>query len=256
MREQGPAVQIVVRNEAGNVVNRVDGPTSAGVHRVAWDLERSSQEIVEVEEESGGFGFFGGGYMALPGTYTATLVAVEEGDVTELDGPVSFEVEPLYDGALPRASNEEVATFREEVVAFEREVTRAEDAADELVQRVEAMQTALERAGTADPALEGRLYEARLELLELREELEGSEAKGEIGERGPPTPDDRLDVAEEGLQTSYGPTELHRRTLEVGRAELAPIREEIDRYGDQVLPELESALEATGAPPVEGQAGG
>ena len=43
---------------------------------------------------------------------------------------------------------------------------------------------------------------------------------------GPRSPDDRLDMAEEGLETLYGPTELHRSMLEVGRAELARYAED------------------------------
>jgi photosystem II stability/assembly factor-like uncharacterized protein len=253
MREQGPTVQVVVRDAAGTVIDRVDGPTSAGLHRVSWDLEHAPKGIVELESPAGGGGFGGGGgFLALPGTYEATLSAIEEGEVAELAGPIQFEVVPLRDGALPRVSNEAVASFRAEVVAFERDLEGAENLLDEQIQKVEAMQTALARAERDDPALAGRLYDTRLELLELREALEGSEAKDEIGERDPPSPGNRLNVGENGLETTYGPTELHRRTLEAGRNELATIRREIDRMAGEVVPELEGALEATGAPPVEG----
>ncbi len=247
MREQGPTVQVVVRDAAGSVIDRVDGPTSAGLHRVSWDLEHAPQGLVDLESPGGG-----GGFLALPGTYAATLVKIEEGEVTELAGPIRFEVEPLREGTLPRVSNEAVASFRAEVVALERDLDRAETLIDEQIQKVEALQTALARAERPDPELASRLYEARLELLELREALEGSEAKDEIGERDPPTPDDRLDVGQDGLDTTYGPTQLHRRTVEAGRNELVAIRGQIDRMAEQVVPELERAVEATGAPPVEG----
>ncbi|MFP4624803.1 MAG: hypothetical protein ACLFRX_11535, partial [Gemmatimonadota bacterium] len=105
------------------------------------------------------------------------------------------------------------------------------------------------------PALTRRLNEARLELLELNEALRGSEAKGEVGERGPPTPSNRLYVGMRGLNTTYGPTELHRRTIDAGRAELVPIRAEVERMADDVVPALARDLQATGAPPVEGLGG-
>jgi len=249
IREQGPAVQVVVRDEDGTVVDRVEGKTSAGVHRVAWDLRHAPANVVEPGEEGGGF--FGGGFPALPGRYTATLVAIEEGEPTELDGPVPFEVVPLREGALPRTAGDEVAAFRERVTEFQRTLTRTSDDLEEHVERVEAMQTALERAEASDPELAGRLHDTRRELLELRERIRGSEAKDEIGERGPPTPANRLFVGLRGLNTTHGPTELHRRTVEAGRAELAPIREEVERFGSEVIPELERALEAAGAPPVK-----
>ena len=55
MREQGPTIQVVIRDQNGTVVNRVDGPTSAGVHRVAWEFEYSSKSMISLE---GGGGFY------------------------------------------------------------------------------------------------------------------------------------------------------------------------------------------------------
>jgi photosystem II stability/assembly factor-like uncharacterized protein len=247
MREQGPAVLIVVRDAAGTVINRVSGPTSAGFHRVSWALRYAPKNVIELEDPSGGRGFW-----APSGTYTATLVKVEEGEVSELAGPVSFEVRPLRDGALPGASDEVIATFRAELESFQHDLARTDNLLDELIQKVEAMQTALARAESDDPQLAARLYQTRLELLDLRETMEGSEAKDEIGERDPPSPGNRFSVGVRGLNTSYGPTELHRTTVQAGRNELAALRSELDRIAEQVMPELERALEAAGAPPIEG----
>jgi hypothetical protein len=165
---------------------------------------------------------------------------------------VSFKVVPLRDGALPRAANEVIAAFREEMETFQQDLQRTDNLLDEQIQKVEAMQTALERAEADDPQLAARLYGTRLELLDLREAMEGSEAKGEIGARDPPSPGNRFFVGWRGLSTTYGPTELHRRTVQAGRNELAALRSALDRIAEQVMPELERALKAAGAPPIEG----
>ncbi|MDX1577059.1 MAG: glycosyl hydrolase [Gemmatimonadota bacterium] len=248
MRERGPTVQVVVRDPAGTVIDRVDGPTSAGVHRVAWDLRHSPKGLVGLGQ--GGFG--GGGFLALPGDYTATLIAIERGETTELSDPVGFEVVPLEEGALTPVSDEVFAAFREEVEAFQQDLARTDDLLDDQLDRVRALQTSLDRAEGDDPELRSRLEDTRIQLLELREAMNGSEAKGEIGERSDPTPSSRLFVGFRGLSTTYGPTELHRRTIEAGRVELADIRAEVDRMAGQVVPALEQAVEAAGGPPVEG----
>jgi hypothetical protein len=49
---------------------------------------------------------------------------------------------------------------------------------------------------------------------------------------------------------------MHRQSVQVGRAEFAPIRAEIQRYAEDVVPALERAVEATGAPPIERRRGG
>ncbi len=248
MREQGPIVQVVVRDRNGTVVNRVDGPTSAGMHRVAWDLEMMPNAQIEPGQGGG----FGGSVWALPGTYKAELIKVEGGEVAQLAGPVEFEVVPLYEGALERKSPDVVASFRQELESFQLVLERAGNTLEEQIDRVEAMQTALSRADDPDPTLNARLYQTRLELLELRERLEGSEARGQIGERGPITPSGRLFVGYRGLSSTYGPTETHRQAIAAGQAELAPIRAEIERFADEVVPELMRAVEATGAPPIAG----
>ena len=251
MREQAPLVQVVIRDQNGTVINRVDGPTSAGVHRVAWNFRYSSDAMVGLESGGGS----GGGFLALPDTYTATLIKIEESMVRELAGPVNFRVVPVFDGALERVSPDVVAAFREEVMAFAHDLTETTNLLEEQIQRVEAMQTALRRADSLAPDLNERLYQARLQLLELQETMRGSEARREIGERNPPSPSSRLSVGYRGLRTMYGPTEMHRESVRVGNAELAPIRTEIERYAEEVMPSLERALEATGAPPIERQGG-
>ena len=251
MREQGPTVQVVIRDRNGTVVNRVDGPTSAGIHRVAWDLEYSSKAMISLEGGGGG-----GGFPVLPDTYMATLIKIEQGEVTELAGPVEFEVVPAFEGALERVPANVVAAFREAVESFAQDLTETSNLLEEQTQLVEAMQTALARSDSVAPDLNNQLYQTRLELLALREQLRGSEARGEVGERSPPTPGSRLSVGYNGLSTTYGPTEMHRQSVQVGRAELAPIRTEIERYAEEVVPSLERAVEATGAPPIERRRGG
>ncbi len=77
-----------------------------------------------------------------------------------------------------------------------------------------------------------------------------------MGESGPPTPGDRLNAAEGGLETTYGPTQLHRSMLDIARAELQPLRAEIERMANDVVPDLEAAVEAAGAPPLARRVGG
>jgi hypothetical protein len=44
---------------------------------------------------------------------------------------------------------------------------------------------------------------------------------------------------------------MHRRAVAAGRSELAELESGLDRVAEQVMPELERALEAAGAPPIE-----
>jgi len=251
MREEGPKVYITIKDKNGNVVNRVEGPASKGFHRINWELDYPSKDVVSLEEPPGGGGFFGGGFMATPGTYTATLHKIERGEVTQLSEPVSFEVMPLESGAIQRSSDETIIAFREELEKFQQDMTQTTNKLRTQLDKVSAMQRALNRADNEDPDLMKRLNDARLRLLELNEKMNGSEAKNKIGERNPPSPRSRMFVGFRALNTTYGPTEMHRETVEIGKQELGEFKQELNEFIDSTMPGLEQDLENADAPPIE-----
>lgn len=251
-REEGPEVYITIKDENGNVVNRVSGPTGKGFHRVNWDLRYPSKDLIELGEMEGSGGFFGGGFMATPGTYTATLSKVIRGEVTQLSEPISFDVVPLQQQAVEgSASDEEIASFRENLEAFQQDLSQTTNTLRDQLDKVNAIETALERAEQEDHDLHRRINDTRLDLLELNERMNGSEVKDEVGERSPPSPRSRMFVGFRALSTTYGPTELHRETVEIGKEELQEFKQDLDRLVSTVRA-LERDLEATGAPPIEG----
>lgn len=70
----------------GKVVREVPGPSTAGIHRVNWDLRPAGA--------GGGFGGRGGAIVK-PGKYTVTLEKLEGKTATTLGEPQTFEVVPL-----------------------------------------------------------------------------------------------------------------------------------------------------------------
>jgi hypothetical protein len=239
-----------VKKEDGTVVNRVDASTSSGFHRVNWDLRYPSKDVVDLGEEGSG-GWWGTEFLVTPGTYTATLTKTEHGEVTTLSDPITFEVTPLREGELEGASDQAIASFREEVISLQREISTTSNTLQEQLDVIQSMQTALDRASQDAPDLVTRVQETRMRLLELNEAMNGSEAKDEIGERSPPTPRSRYFVGLRALGTTYGPTEMHRETVQIGQRELEDIQSELSEIEDTVMPELRSALDAAGAPPIE-----
>ena len=248
-RQEGPKVILTIRDSDGNVVRKVEGPTSSGFHRVNWNLRYPSKDVVELEQEEGGW--YDGGFMATPGTYTATLSQKVLGEIKQLSEPVEFEVKPLREGTLERASNTTITEFRETLETFQQNLTQTENTLEKQLNRVNAMKTALSRASQEDTALAKRLHEARIQLLDLKKQMDGSEAKQEIGERTQVTPSSRLYVGYNALGSTYGPTPMHVNTIEAGRAELDTIQQNLNQFVENVMPELNQALEATDAPPIE-----
>lgn len=253
IREEGPKVYITIKDQNGNVVNRVEGPTGKGLHRVNWELRYPSKDVVELEEPRGGGGFFGGGFMATPGTYTASLSKVVRGEVTELSEPITFDIVPLQSGAIEGATDQAIVSFRENLESFQQDLTQTTNTLREQLEKVNAMQRALNRAEQEAPELVTRLNNTRLDLLELNERMNGSEAKDQIGERNPPSPRGRLFTGYRALSTTYGPTQMHREQIEIGKEELDEFKQDLNRYVNNIVPALLREVQEAGAPPIEGE---
>jgi len=56
--------------------------------------------------------------LATPGDYKASLHLENNGEVTKLDGPISFEVKPIRKGVLKGASYAEYNAFRTELTSM------------------------------------------------------------------------------------------------------------------------------------------
>ncbi len=252
IREDEPKIVITVRDKNGNVVNKIQGPATKGFHRVNWELRYPSKDVVSLEKPSGN-GFSGDGFMVTPGTYTATLSKVIRGEKTQISEADTFEVVPLQSGAVEGASNEAIVEFRENLERFQQELTQTTNTLRTQLDKVNAMQRALKRAEKEVPKLVQRLNDARLRLLELNEQMNGSEARNEIGEKNPPSPRSRLFTGYRALRTTYGPTPMHREQLAIGVEELDTFKQKLNDFVDNVMPGLESALDEADAPPLEDQ---
>ncbi len=252
-RQEKPAIILTITDPAGNVVNKIKGKSGKGIHRVNWDLRVASKNGIRLNQQSGG-GFFGSrGFMAVPGTYSVTLSKVVDGVVTDLAGPVDFNVVPLRKGALEGASYDEFVAFTKEVQILQQDITATATVLDNSLDKVKAMRTALSRLDREENDLVTRIYNARMRLLDLDKQLNGDDTKDEIGERSSPTPRSRMSVGMRGLRTTYGPTPMHKESLEIGKNQLAGLKSELTEITDNVLPGIEQALRDAGAPWIEGQ---
>jgi photosystem II stability/assembly factor-like uncharacterized protein len=255
-RETPPAIVLTVRDAGGKVVRRLEGPTDAGFHRIAWDLRYPATVALTgpptrepSEEERAPRGF-----LAAPGTYTVTLARQVDGETKNLAEPVSFEVDRMRKGALEGAPPADVAAFWRRIAQVGRATSAAAAALDKAFERTRTLRAALERSHAAPNSLDAELHAIEQELYAIDESLNGNRSRSEVGEPNPPTVQTWLQVAARGTRLStYGPTPTHRRSLEIAEQELASLRERLNRVLEERLPAFERELEKAGAPWTPGQ---
>lgn len=243
--EESDQVELVIRDSRGDIVARVDGRTSKGLHRVAWDLERDALGPITPGQSSRPSGF-----MVEPGSYSATLVRTSDGVEATLSGPVSFNVVPLREGALPSAPVATLEAFREQMEALMTDMTLFGNALDRAEDRADALRAAHDRARRPDAGLAARIVAIHERLGDLDLKLSGYDAKDAVGERNPPSIQSRMFVGYRGLSTQHGPTALHRESVAIAEQGLADARAELDAIAAEIA-SVAAQLPSTGAPTVD-----
>jgi hypothetical protein len=90
LSDKDDSIVLTIKDAQGDTICRVPGPTTAGLHRVVWDLRRSSQG-----EAQGGRRRSRSGELVEPGEYTVDLLKVIDGQETRLGDSRTIEVKPL-----------------------------------------------------------------------------------------------------------------------------------------------------------------
>ncbi len=254
-RAEKPEILLTVKDASGQVVRQIKGKTGKGMHRVNWDLRHASKGLVRLNQSRNqGRGRRNrGGFMATTGTYTVTLSKKVDGVITELASPQTFEVIPLRKGALPSQSNTDIAAFRQEMETIMGDISMTSLELSNSMNKIKAMQTALSRSSGDISKLSKDIYDAKTALNELDLALNGNSVKGEIGARAPATIQSRMFVGFRGLRTTYGPTTMHKESINVAKSELQALQGKLSTIVKTTLPALEKGLQAVGAPMIEGQ---
>ncbi len=249
--QQEPVLWLSVKDFDGNLVRKLKAPAKKGFHRIAWDLRFPSVNAITSRSQNGS----SSGMLVVPGSYNVTLSSETDGEVTELAGPVTFNVKPLHEGSIEGPSYEETIAFRKELGDFQRALNALTITFNETMKTMELMETSLSRSKFEPGKLNKDIHDLRLELMNIRTSLYGSSSRNEVGEKNPPTIVDRVSIAQMGTSNStYGPTQTHRRSLEIAKEEFPAFKEKLEKIANEKVPALLQKLYEAGAPWVEGMA--
>lgn len=254
LNEEKPGVYLIVRDEDGNVVRKLTGKASKGIHRVAWDLKRPSPWAINAPGRAGEPISTGGGMMVPPGSYSVALIKRQGGETTELVPAQTFRVERLRRGALDGAEPEAVAAFWDRLSSLMRRSSATQSAMEEVDRKLAMLKIALMRSN-AGPEMHDRWSALKREVDAAKEAMSGNPARNLIAERQAPTISDRIWHAASGVDNStYGPTPTHVEAVTWAEEALAQVAQTVEGLRSDGLPAFERDLSAMGAPYVAGGA--
>lgn len=245
-REDAPAIVFTVTDSNGNLVRQIEAPADAGFQRVAWDLRYPAlQPWSQNSEESDS----SGGVLVAPGTFSVQMQIREDGDVSVIGDPQSFEVTSIRpDPVLPGSTQEQRVIFESQVAELSRAANGTGTAINEVIQELDAVKATLTRSLT-----DGSLYELansiQQNLTIQRDRLRGNAKRMDYKDEGEMTVSARLWHA--GFEFSlgaYGPTPEQRDSLRIGRALYDEIVAQLDQLVNEEYAGLKEAMDTARVP--------
>ena len=245
--ELKPFVYLEIKDQQGNVINRVKADNKPGFNRVAWDLRVSGSGTLRLNQKKAQLTAL----LAAPGQYSATLYAFEQGKNIQLAGPVSVNVERLGETALEGSKMEDVVAFWRKYEQLTKDVNTLSIQLSNARKASNQLFAGASNASVNTSVME-RIAKLQEELDNLDTQLNGNPAKNEIGEKGAPTIGARLFALNRGISTStYGPTPTHLKTVDIITGEWKTINDNLTRWKTEAKTIGAEILKA-GGPWIEG----
>lgn len=246
-REEGPFVYLEIKDDKGNVINRVKATNKAGFNRVSWNLKVGGSGTLLLDKKDQKLTAL----LAAPGTYTATLYAFEKGKATQLANSVKVAIERLGETALPGAPIEEVVAFWREYEQMTRDVNALKTQLATMRKVSDKLLIGAQSSNVNASVLE-RAAKLKSDLYQIDTQLNGNPAKVKIGEKVKPNIGERLFALNRGISTStYGPTPTHLETVKIIETEYKLMRNELDKLRTEAQ-EIKDLIKDAGGPWIEG----
>jgi photosystem II stability/assembly factor-like uncharacterized protein len=248
--EVEPQVVLTVRDAGGDIVRRITGARTKGIHRVNWDLRYPAVTPTSLTEKPDPAPWEEPerGRLVAPGTYSITLGKVVDGEHSELTAAQQFQVVPLDLATLTAADRAAAMAFHADAARLRRAVSGAIKSASEAEARIAHVRKALLDTPDADAALLAETQRLGGELNEILVALRGDPTKSARNVFQPPSIEDRIErIAGDQWYTTQAPSTTHQQAYrwaaEAFTAELERLRNLFAQLED-----LEDELEAAGGP--------
>lgn len=246
--EAEPRLYLVVRDEAGTPIRRVEAATKAGLHRTTWDLRLSPPDPINLQKPEFQPPWYSPpkGALAPAGEYTVELVRVTAQGAETLAGPEAFTVKPT-----PATSNADgsAAEFQRTATDLARRVSGSAKDIERTQERVKHLRAALVQTPSGPADFFTRLEGIHRWLEELGRRLKGDPVRQKLAESSETSIRGLVDrVLAHHLDTTQAPTQTQRRSIEHAADAFEPFVEELTALIDGDLAALVADIDAAGGP--------
>ena len=238
--EQAPAVYFEFSDNSQNVVARVEGSTSKGIHRINWNLRYTE---------------FGRGPMVAPGEYSAQAYKVIAGDVTKLGEPRSFQVVSIVEPSIENQDVEQTIEFQLGLARFRDAIGATSRSLSAAIQKMDEIKSAIKRSPNGTPELMKAAQEFELSLKAADKSLNGDSVVSAKYEQDVPSIGGRVgSVLFGSMGSTYGITKTQKEQVDIAKEEFNTVSGEIRNLLEVEMKSFEARLNEAGIPWTTGRA--
>ena len=244
--EKKPQAILRVTDASGKVLTEITEVYTKGIHRKHWDLRERLASALDIHfSRDSGTGLRSD---VTPGTYYVQLFKKHNGALLQLTPKEAFEVARLRQNVLtnPKAASHNTYKAKLNTLYVKSEIM--DNKLEKTNKKIAALSKAIGFAQTDQDVLHKTVYDLQKQHYNLARKIDGSEAKGEVGEKDTPTLSFRISVASRGFYSNtYGPTAMHMESYDMAVALLNELAPQVDALAAATAKAI-SDSEALGLP--------
>ena len=231
INETKSKIILEIRDDNGDLVDRINGSTKKGINRVSWNLSKPLPTILDSNSR-----WSRSSLTVKPGKYSVNLLELVQGGVNELTKSKTFDVKRIRENVLKNPLNSKIDEFILELNKFEIEYSVMISNYIKSKKKQSSFNNTLRFIKNIDSDLLNKLNELNDQMNLIDVLLYGSKSKKEIMEKDITLVSERISIAKRGFYgNSYGPTKQHMDSFGIAK----------DQW-DSILPRVEKFIKAVG----------
>ncbi|MBT3648650.1 MAG: glycosyl hydrolase [Flavobacteriales bacterium] len=247
--EAKPYLIFEITNEKGEVVRRFkESKAAKGINRTTWDFRLESSSPISLKQDDGGrYGSPDHGMLALPGKYSVSIYQFQDGKLSKIAGPTSFNIKRLHDGQISKADREALVAFVDDINVARNEMRGASEELNHLKKQIEFMSVAVLKTPSSEVSWLEELDQARKTLVDLEYSMWGDRTRGKREMESYPGIAGRIELVVYNVKShTEAPTEGEKSSLKAATDEFAILKPQVASLQKSVN-ELSTKLKAAGS---------
>ena len=225
------------------------------MHTIKWNLRYEPKSPISFRKPAFYNPFAGTseGTLIEPGTYSASLDKIVNGEIHPLAGPSTFNVKSLKNTVMPAEDRSEKVAFQNAVSELSGAIDGIQRSLGEFDSQLRYINEAIKR--TEKPMAEwyDEVNEIKNNIREVRLVLNGDRVARTLDIDQPPSVSGRIGwLMYEQFYSTAAPTKTHRDSYAIAKEEFEPIVGQVAEI-QKDLTQLQEKLKEGGAPYIPGR---